>query len=64
MSRKVTLEALLEMTDEDIRRLMRRYHGSEEDILQHLQALRNLKRWTGTSNEIPAILTWEADTCI
>ena len=53
LSRRVTLETLLEMTNDDVSRLMRRCHGSEENILQHLQALHNLRVWTGKFKLLP-----------
>ncbi len=41
------MDNLLEMNDIEIQRLMGRYNATEEETILLLQALKNLKMWTG-----------------
>lgn len=49
MERGLSLDTLLEMSDEEVRNLLLRYETDEEDMIRLTMALRNLKFWTGNS---------------
>ena len=52
MDQHVTLESLLEMSEDQVSRLIQRYGVLDQDIHKLNSALRNLKLWTGERDVI------------
>ena len=48
MQRAITLNSLLEMTEEDVKSLLHRFDEEDEDYRKLNLALYNLRTWTGT----------------